>query len=277
MITDDKINHFWEQGYLVLEDVFSSDEVTALRQAVESPGITSLQAERGGGEKLLHLIELTARHPAFLDLCKDSRIVGVVRALLGDNLQLQHSKLTTKPPVQGRGACPWHQDFGFFPHTNTDLVAVGVLLDDATEDNGCLSVIPGSHKLGPLNHAKNGYFSGQCVEQDTLDTAAAPVAMPCRAGGITIHHCLTLHSSPENISGNSRRMAVYQYRAADAYQLAAHVWIDTGLQISGSPTDIVRCEDLRAYLPRRQGLEQPFASAWNQEGGFARAENMREL
>jgi len=277
MITSDQVKHFWDTGYLVVDDVFSADEVEQLRKATDAPAIKSVQAERGVDEKLLHVLELTARHPAFLALARDQRLVTIVRALMGDNLQLHHSKLTTKPPVQGRGSCPWHQDFGFFPHTNTDLLALGVLLDDATEDNGCVSVIPGSHKLGPLDHAEEGYFSGRCVEESKFPNVDDAVPMTTRAGGITIHHCLTLHSSPENISGNPRRMAVYQYRAADAYQLAAHIWIDTGLHISGHTTDAVRCDNIKAYLPRRQGQEQPFDTAWNQEGGFARAENMRKV
>ena len=63
----------------------------------------------------------------------------------------------------------WHQDFAYFPHTNTDLVAVMVLLDDSTPSNGCMQVVRGSHKLGLLNHMQDGFFTGMCQESQYWD------------------------------------------------------------------------------------------------------------
>ena len=80
--------------------------------------------------------------------------------LLGPDIQLQHSKLATQPQQKRKGGFRWHQDFAFFPHTNSDLAAVMVILDDSTEDNGSMHIIRGSHKLGLLDHAdENGLFS----------------------------------------------------------------------------------------------------------------------
>ena len=96
-----------------------------------------------------------------MELARSERILGRVTPLIGPDIQLQHSKLATKPPAKGMGTFAWHQDFAFFPHTNSDLVAVMVMLDDATPENGCMQMVRGSHKLGLLDHTEDGQFHGR--------------------------------------------------------------------------------------------------------------------
>ena len=81
------------------------------------------------------------------------RILDAVEKLIGPNIQLHHTKLNLKPPSSPEARFEWHQDYPFFPHTNYDLIAVLVHIDEATEENGCLRIIPGSHKLGAA-HAR---------------------------------------------------------------------------------------------------------------------------
>ena len=255
---------------------FGAAEVEALRAACEGPGLRPERERRGSADKLLHLLEATARDPRLLELARDARITEPVSQLLGEDLALQHSKVATKPlRATGRGAAPWHQDFPFFPHTHAGLVAVMVMLDDADAERGCLHVLPGSHRLGPLDHSPNGYFAGACCAlPDGVDDEGG-VALEVRAGDVTVHHCLTLHRSPENRSGAPRRAVVFEIRAADAFQLAGDVWVDTGLVLRGRARPEVRCESLALRLPRRPGLDFPYGSAWNQEGGYARGLNFR--
>ena len=87
-----------------------------------------------------------------------------------------------------------------------------VMLDDATPDNGCMYVRPGSHRLGLLNHHdESGYWAGECVEKDLYASADAMVPLMPKAGGISIHHGLTLHGSGVNLSGKPRRGIVFAY------------------------------------------------------------------
>ena len=86
----------------------------------------------------MHLLEITVKHPIFVELAKSPHILNRITPLIGSDVQLQYSKLATKLPTKGKGLFAWHQDFACFPHTNTDLVAVMVLLDDATPENGCM-------------------------------------------------------------------------------------------------------------------------------------------
>ena len=92
-----------------------------------------------------------------------AKILDAVENLIGPNIQLHHTKLNLKPPASGNARFEWHQDYPFFPHTNYDLVAVAVHIDESTEENGCLRVIPGIHKLGPQEHmfSADGAFSSQ--------------------------------------------------------------------------------------------------------------------
>ena len=264
-LRQDQIDDFWARGFLVIDDVFSPTEVEALREATESEAIRGPQNERGYAERTVHLLELTVRHPLFLELAKSEQILALIRPLIGDDIQLQHSKIASKPPAKDVGPFRWHQDFAFFPHTNTSLVAAMVMLDDASPENGCMQMVVGSHKLGLLDHHKDGLF-GECQQSSLWSDPAQLAQITPRAGGVSIHHCLALHGSPPNRSGRPRRGLVFQYRADDAHQLADTVFADTGLVVSGQRRGKVRCEESVLTLPRRADDADPFGSAWRQIG-----------
>lgn len=274
-LTEQEINQYGKEGFLYFNDVLSQDEVEELRQACEDPRITGLRSQKDYETKTVHSLGITALHPAFLKLAKHPAIVAKLKALLGDDIELQHSKLATKPPTKGVGIFAWHQDYAYYPHTNTDLLSVMIMLDDATPENGCMQMVKGSHKLGLLNHAVDGRFTGECQESRYWEQPSDPgdvVYVTPKTGGISIHHGLTLHGSDANASGKPRRGIVFSYRAADAYQLADTLFDDTGLLICGRKSGIVRCEAASITLPYRGGAT-PYGSAWNQIGPFADARN----
>lgn len=269
LLPQEDIDRFWEDGFLIIDDIFTPEEVLSLQRACEATRDNHARE----GTSTSHELDLTSKDPLFLKLACDERLISKVTALLGSHVQLQHSKLAAKPARKAVGPFGWHQDFAFFPHTNTDLVAIMVMLDDATAENGCMSMVRGSHRLGLLNHADaEGYFTMSCQESRYWEEHPEQVIpiMP-RAGGISIHHCLTLHGSPANLSGKERRGLVFQYRAADAYQLADRVFEDTGLVVSGTTSPNVRCTTGTYLLPNGRG--RGYGSAWNQIGGFAQEQN----
>jgi len=273
-LTEAELARFWEDGFLVVDGMFDAAEVEQLRDACTEPEDTKWQTS----EAAVHSLSLTTRNPIFVDLARDPRIVGRLRSLIGDDIQLQHSKSASQPAAAGQGGFGWHQDFAFFPHTNTDLVAVMVMLDDATPDNGCMRMVRGSHQRGLLNHIDDdGLFTGMCRERDAWQDHADDVTqITPRMGGISIHHCLTLHGSGPNPSGAPRRGLVFQYRADDALQMADGVWPDTGLMVSGRRREHVRLEPNFVRLPKSTRYPgHPFGHAWNQEGELARELNSK--
>jgi phytanoyl-CoA hydroxylase len=207
MLTNEQVQTYKNDGFLVIDDVLTKEELMLYRQLTEASNISSLRKELQGREKdsTIHMLGLTSMSPEFLNLARHPRIVSCITNLLGADIQLQHSKLATKPSTKGVGIFPWHQDFMFYPHTNTDLLSVMIMLDDATLDNGCMQMVKGSHKLGFLDHTNDGYFTGSCRESKYWEDPSKVIDIMPKAGGISIHHGLTLHGSGPNLSGEPRR------------------------------------------------------------------------
>ncbi len=115
--------------------------------------------ENAGGEKVVQQIaEPHELAPEWMALARDPRVLDAIEDFLGPNILLYYSMLMMKPARQGFRA-PWHQDFAFYVHDRTALVAVQLYLDNSTLENGCIHVVPGSHKLGLLNHFEEGRFT----------------------------------------------------------------------------------------------------------------------
>jgi len=243
-----------DAGYLVFPQLLDPSELAELRSALanvleEADGLTESNAKfsvvkSADGDRYFvrRIFNPIAHHRAFHDLVFNPKIVDVVENLIGPDIQLHHTKLNLKPPAPD-ARFEWHQDYPFFPHTNFDLLAVMVMLDEATENNGCLTIVPGSHKWGPRNHmfARDGAFSSQLEDKAVLADESRWLSVPVPAGGIELHHCNMLHSSRANRSDKPRSALVIQYRAADNAQVgggAGHYgW---GMQIRGTNPHRVR-------------------------------------
>lgn len=226
-LTPDQLTFWQENGYLAIENVIPPHEVEQLRAALDrltahADGLTEstdrfkLQAfaDDGGGRLVQQIAEPHELAPEWMALARDPRILNPIEDLLGPNILLYYSMLMMKPARQGFRA-PWHQDFAFFVHDRAALVAVQLYLDDSTSENGCIHVAPGSHKLGLLNHFRDGRFT-EIVEGDTSAFDEQEVAVPLKAGGMALWHCLTLHSSPPNTSERPRRAIVFEYKDPSA-------------------------------------------------------------
>ena len=157
--------------------------------------------------------------PVFAELARHQGIAGCLQQLWdGRGVRFDISKLNMKSAGFG-SPVEWHQDWAFYPHTNDDLAAVGVMLDDITPDNGPMQVVPGSHRGPVFDHHVDGYFCGAI---DALTPGLGlEKARPClgTAGAITIHHARAIHGSAPNHSGDPRRFLLLQYRCADAWPL----------------------------------------------------------
>lgn len=223
MVLTEQQKGFWnENGYLVMEGVLSPAEIEALRRSVDTlaghaQGLTEstdrfkLKAfGSGGGTMVQQIAEPHELGGEWMSLARDARILDIVEDLLGPNILLYYSMLMMKPPYEGFEA-PWHQDFAFFVHDSANLLACQLYIDDSTLENGCIRVAPGSHKLGLLNHFKEGHFTG-VVQGDTSTFDDQQVAVPVPAGGMVFWHSLTLHSSQPNRSPRPRRAIVFEYK-----------------------------------------------------------------
>jgi ectoine hydroxylase-related dioxygenase (phytanoyl-CoA dioxygenase family) len=156
--------------------------------------------------------------PFFWELVRSAGVIDPVRQLIGPNLRLHGSKLNMKFAKYG-AAVEWHQDWAFYPHTNDDLLAVGIMLDDVVMENGPLLVVPGSHRGPTYSHHHRGYFTGAVNLETEQPALSAAVPLTGKAGSMTVHHVRALHGSALNTSIRPRRILFYEIAAADAWPL----------------------------------------------------------
>ena len=213
----------------------------------------------------------------FAEFMRSDNLLSIMKALLGDNIRLHGSKLNLKAPQFG-SPVEWHQDWAFYPHSNDDLLAVGVMLDDTTVENGAMYVIPGTHK-GPIfdHHGADGYFCG-AIDPDScgLDFSRA---VPCEgaAGSCSFHHVRLVHGSAQNTSNRSRGLLLYEAGAADAFPLMGIADYDEfkSRLLCGEETIVPRFRHAPARMPfppaKNQGSIYENQTAGKRYFGFVEA------
>ncbi|MGH7966600.1 MAG: phytanoyl-CoA dioxygenase family protein, partial [Candidatus Binatia bacterium] len=166
MLSEEQLAFYRENGYLLVERVLSPGEAATYRKEAHSlierlSKRESVEATWGSAREmamhreptqLLHCHNVQFQSATFTSLLVDERLTGVAAAIIGSpNVQLHHNKLVIKPPEKG-SPFPMHQDHPFFPHDRHSMIAAILHFDDAPLEKGCVRVVPGSHKLGPLEH-----------------------------------------------------------------------------------------------------------------------------
>jgi len=270
MSSHEQMAFYRDNGYLVLPSVLSADEVAELRRVTDelvaaAKGVkdhTALydleEAHTPERPMVRRLKTPHAFHDRYAATMRHPGILAVLRPLIGEAINFDNSKLNLK--AAGGGApVDWHQDWAFYPHTNDDLCAVGIMLDDMDLDNGPLMVVPGSHKGPTYDHHSDGCFSGAINDPAAEAVYARAVPLTGKAGSITIHHVRAVHGSRPNLSGRDRRLLLLQFRAADAWPLLdAPSWDEwTRHMVSGEATLAPRFVETPVRLPlppaRHQG------------------------
>jgi ectoine hydroxylase-related dioxygenase (phytanoyl-CoA dioxygenase family) len=264
MLTQQQIAFYHTNGYLSVERVLSEQEVDELRrvtdefveksrQVTEHTDVFDLEpGHTPEAPRLRRLKNPASQHPVYDNTLRHPRILDIVAQLIGPGIRYNGHKLNMKSPEYG-SPVEWHQDWAFYPHTNDDLLAVGVAMDDMTLTNGCLMVIPGSHTGRIYNHHQNGFFVGAVTDSDFNHEKAVPVEV--KAGGISIHHVRMLHGSAPNTSDRPRRLLLFQYCAVDAWPLSGvSDWkVFNDYILRGEPTNQPRLTQVPVRIPQPYG------------------------
>lgn len=187
---------------------------------------------------------------AFREVMATSAMTDMVAQLIGPAIQFHHDKINLKLPRAGTEV-DMHQDFGFTPHSNSDLVTALLFLDDVTMENGPLLCDPGSHKRGQISLYQDGCFTGSVAE--AVKVESWPRMVPCTgpAGSVCLMHTLVLHASGANKSAASRNLYIAVYAAADAVALAPSPVPSTlqGLMVRGERPRAARLSLPSVELP----------------------------
>lgn len=230
MTLEQQKKQFEEEGYLIVEDVLSDvelktceneirrlHEVTAEFEASQDPALKHFQREpyakdeEQDGLPVLRKIEQTRDFSdVFKDLAAHPNLISVVQHLIGDDLLLFRSTLMLKPAFHG-SAHAFHQDSAYWPMDPPSLVTVSMALTESTSENGCIQVIPGSHKWGMQEWGLIAQDTEKAeANRDDIDTSGA-IEAPLKAGSVVMFHSLTVHGSGPNKSPDPRHTALYAY------------------------------------------------------------------
>lgn len=229
VLTQEQREKYFRDGYVGVPQLVRQDWLDRLNQVTAEFVDLSRTADSGDKRfdleadhcaerpRLRRLNSPVDLHEAYWTFASEGPFVDVAVDLLGPDVKFHHCKLNFKWGDGGEEV-KWHQDIQFWPHTNYDVLTIGVYLDDVTEDMAPMGVIPGSHD-GPLYDLYNsdGQWTGSIRDEDVprIETDRAEyLAGP--AGSITIHNCRSVHGSPPNRSPRSRPLLLCAYSAADA-------------------------------------------------------------
>ncbi len=224
MVTVDPahVAHYQEHGYVRVPSLLTFEEAAALRQEMHDLaerlerrhnmdatwGSARAAVAEAAATKILHCHNVQFYSALAARLIVDPRLTDHAAAFMGsENVQLHHSKMFIKPPEKG-SPFPMHQDAPFFPHDRHTMMAVIVHFDDAPLEKGCLRVVPGSHKLGMLEHDGEGAWH---LPFDRYPIESA-VPIPAQAGDAIFFSYLTIHGSGINVSQEARTTMLIQMR-----------------------------------------------------------------
>lgn len=269
ILTNAQIASYRETGYLVLERHLPDSVVSSIRAEIsrfedEARGMTAsndrldLEDSHTPDQPRLRRIKLPHKISDFVrKLMYSDHILAPARDLIGPDIRLHTTKLNMKSAGYG-AAVEWHQDYAFYPHTNDDILAIGVIIDDMESKNGPLMVYPGSHKGPVYDHHVNGVFAGAFIPEDVGLNPADAVELKGPAGSISIHHGRIVHGSALNTSDNSRRILFYEMMAADAFPIMGSMTKWDGIEdyntrmLCGEPTLQPRLKDIPTRIPQPQ-------------------------
>lgn len=233
-ISRDQSRAFHTDGYLVLDDLFSADEIAFLQREAGKllADPDALEAEtiitEPGGRKVRSIFRIHAQSKVIARLAADARLAGVARFLLGEEVYIHQSRLNYKPGFTGKEFY-WHSDFETW-HVEDGMprmraLSMSVLLADNTPHNGPLMLIPGSHRTfltcvgeTPQDHYRQSLKKQEygVPDEDSLTRLAHEhgiVAPTGKAGSVVIFDCNIMHGSSGNITPFPRANAFLVYNA----------------------------------------------------------------
>jgi len=239
-LNERQIANYQRDGFILVEDAVPAEMLSRLqsvtfelieqsRSVTQNNDVYDLDKGHNSDNPRLNRIKTPHDvHAIYKEYLRSQALTDLIKPLLGENIRMNNSKLNTKA-AQGGAPVEWHQDWSFYPHTNDDLLAVGVMLSDIGEDDGPLQMIPGSHKEPVLSHFNNGVYCGAIHPDDKAARLDDAVSITGRAGSLSIHHVRTTHGSAPNLGENPRLLLLYELAAADAWPISGALSTFTGM------------------------------------------------
>lgn len=236
VLTAEQREQYESRGFVIVPDVFPAEELEAIDAEIDRllEKLLAERRERGEvrgnnhHEETGSILQLGLRSPVCQQVAEDARVLDMISEIVHPGIAIYSVKLIAKPPFTNI-PCHWHQDDAYYVKQSTSQarMSVWVPLQDAHEQNGCLWIVPDSHKWGLQAHATKDY--GQCRLsmneediQEILDKQAVPV--PVKAGSAVLFSAMLWHGSKGNQTATVRRAFITSYQEATVARGNAAQW-----------------------------------------------------
>lgn len=258
------IDSFKSQGYHVARGIFSTDELARLRTGFAHILTLASRSDlprdilQGNGEVHIHFqsphplsdpatvqylrkVQWPALiHPAFEEIRTSPKFIALLAPLLGSSLKQYINQINFKMPG-GQIAFPWHQDIRPTPAFRDQLnnyVQTIIAVDQATTENGCLHIVPGSHQLGNLKAQR--YAPGEIEQKIDISSAIPCLACP---GDVILFTSYTVHGSTPNTTNHPRRSYINGFVRASSCTIGKWAFLDS------KPVPITGNQDYHTLAP----------------------------
>lgn len=212
-LTQAEIESYRENGFVVIHDFLTDNELEAWRdavgEAVETRGEARLPGEEGkkfaGSDSAVfkQRLQLWMDHDKVRALMLDERIGKMAADLEGvDGIRVWHDQTLIKMPWGNPTS--WHQDNPKWSFTSDHAVSIWIALDEVTTHNGCLYFVPGSHHER-YEDVGTSRPMAEIFQQNPAPQSVDPVPAPMRAGACSFHNGLTVHGAGANMTRGARR------------------------------------------------------------------------
>ncbi len=281
-LSSEQKDQFRTDGYLLVEDAVSENQLSALRDDFATwveesrshsgpwgatfdrrPRFdveTGHSADKPALRRINSPVEVSE---AYNDAMLNSPMADMVAELIGPDIKYHHSKINSKLPGAAT-VVKWHQDFPFTPHSNDDLITALLFVDDVTAENGPLEIVPGSHtgEIHSLWH--DDVFTAAIDDSVAENCQANAVSCTGPAGSCCFMHTRLLHGSAPNRSAQPRTLFITVYSSEDAIPLSPNPVPSRleGLIVRGRETGRVRSVPFDIRLPQKPSS----ASFFDQQG-----------
>jgi phytanoyl-CoA hydroxylase len=219
-VTPEEITNYHENGFVVIPDFLSPEELADWRAAVDEAvarraNIKLANTDWQSGDTyydnvFIQRINLWQDHDGMRRLMLDSRLGKLAADLAGvDGIRIWHDQALIKQPWGNPTA--WHLDNPYWSFYSRDAISIWVALDDATLENGCLYFMPGTNKLATFDNADIGQNIGDLFKVYPDWKTRKAIAAPMKAGSCSFHNGLTAHGAGANMTPGYRRAMTCAY------------------------------------------------------------------
>ena len=226
----DERPRFREEGFVIVKNLLDPQEARLLGDVARADHELAESAYGrldASGQVTTLAVRNELKDDIYSTIARSHRVVDRMTAFLGDEVYHYHHKLTFKEPRVG-GAWEWHQDYGYWYHNGCllpDMASCMIAIDRATEENGCLQVLKGSHLIGRIDHGRTGDQTGADLERVGVALQRFDlVHVLLDPGDAVFFHANLLHRSDQNRSEHPRWALIccYNTRRNDPYKESRH-------------------------------------------------------